>query len=239
MKKILVIVAHYDDAELMFGGIINHCVKMGFKVELLIITNGSSWITNRSDLTNDISKIRSSEQKNACKELGISKLYELNVSDGFVEYDRIVMPILKTIRKSNPNIILTHSPTEFHNDHKVVFQVVNRLCNSIDEPPPICNPYILPNVRPVINFNKLFYYARCSDINSPNIYFHELDEQDILKKCKALQNYKTQTSVINSLEKIKNEARFYGGLVGCEYCEILIEQPVKRYNVVKSLQELL
>ena len=236
MEKLLIVVAHHDDAELMFGGIINHCSSIGYKVEILVVTDGSSWYSNIKKGEN-ITKVRCKEQNKAAKLLGVSKIHYLNFQDGFISYNDIETPLLESIRKINPTLIFTHSPTEFHNDHKVIYSVVNRLCNCIDEPPLICNPFVMQNVAPVQNFKRLYYYARCSDIALKDIRFFELTQKDIDRKCEALKCYKSQSNFVKNLQKIKNESKFYGGLVGCDYAEIIIEQPMIRYKKINSLLE--
>ncbi|KKU11252.1 MAG: hypothetical protein UX15_C0012G0009 [Parcubacteria group bacterium GW2011_GWA1_45_7] len=72
VKRVLVVMAHPDDMELICGGTVARLIATGRKVRSVVMTNGGKGMQNRIDVTeNDFGKIRVGEQMAAGKVLGI------------------------------------------------------------------------------------------------------------------------------------------------------------------------
>ena len=220
--KILVITAHPDDAELMFGGTIAKYTRNGHEVEILVVTSGEVW--NKIGNTNleEVRKIRKKEAKNAAKILGVKNIHFLNLKDGKLNRYELMPILVEEIRKSNPNYILTHSQKEGHYDHKEISYSVKRVCNIDGEPAPIINPYLDSEYNQVTSFKGLYTSNPIkSGINSNTVYL-SLKKEDVERKIEAILCHKSQFQDRKEMtDKIITEARFWGNSSNEEYSELL------------------
>ena len=113
MKKLLLIMAHPDDAEMCcFGTIKKYCNK-GYTCYIVIATDGENG-TNQGNKAFD----RIQETHNAFQDLPVH-IERLGFQDGFVSYDLNLMnSICTTIKEINPEIIITHYPDEIGSEHQ-------------------------------------------------------------------------------------------------------------------------
>jgi len=224
--KLLVIGAHPDDAELMFGGTINKYSKTGNEVNIIVVTDGSNW--NRVGVRDKkkIIAIRKQEASQAAQMLGVKNIIFLDFPDGLVKKDELIQVLINKIRKINPNIILTHSEDEGHPDHVEVSRTVKRVCNKISEPAPITNHFWETSEPVVTDFKGLFTSQIIYEKFSSNVRYIKLDKQDIEMKVKAVLCHKSQF-LEQEGEWVSNrlftEAKFYGNLSYNDYSEILVE----------------
>jgi len=219
--KILVITAHPDDAELLFGGTIHKYSKNGHDVDILIVTNGESW--NKIGILDreKIIRLRKKEAKKAGKILGIKNISFLDLKDGLVNRVELIPILIDEIRKSNPNIILTHSESEGHYDHKEVSYCVKRVCNLSGEPAPIINPYWDTDEKPLESFKGLFLHHVDGKSVDFLTTFISLKEEDIVAKANAIKEFETQFPDIKQMEeKIYYEARNNGLISQVDFAEV-------------------
>jgi len=219
--KLLVITAHPDDAELMFGGTINKYTRKGHIVDVLIITNGDSWNRRGIKDSKEIGDLRQRESKLSMRKLKVNEVSFLGMKDGFVNRRELQSFLISEIRKSNPNIILSHSELEGHPDHKEVSISVKRACNEFGEPAPIVNPYFDCKENPVSNFKGLFtHHFRDSAVNLSTKYI-SLEKIDIEKKIAAILCHKSQFTDEKKLDdRIFTEAHFNGLASGTDFAEV-------------------
>jgi LmbE family N-acetylglucosaminyl deacetylase len=123
MKKvILTIGAHPDDVELHCTGSLLRFKKRGWKVFSLVCTEGKAGGENRQK-----------EQQKVWDMMGIEGEF-LNYDDGELSHNRrLVTSLDLVIGAIKPDIILTHSLWDLHNDHLAVANAVrsaNRLFSS-------------------------------------------------------------------------------------------------------------
>lgn len=115
-NKVLVVLGHPDDNEIICGGIVARLLAEGKKVRSVAMTNGGKGFQNRTDVSEEeYSKIRKSEQIEAGKELGLIEvdIFNIDIPDG--ELENTVENIGKVvfhIRQFKPDIIITQNPFE-------------------------------------------------------------------------------------------------------------------------------
>ncbi|MDY0097179.1 MAG: PIG-L family deacetylase [Candidatus Dojkabacteria bacterium] len=222
-RKVSVITAHPDDAELMFGGTIAKYTRNGHEVEIIVVTSGESW--NKIGNTNleEVRKIRKKEAMNSAKVLGVKNIHFLNLKDGRLNRYELMPLLLEEIRKINPNYILTHSPKEGHYDHKEISYSIKRLCNIDGEPAPIINPYLESKYDAVNSFKGLYTSNPIkTGINSNTVYL-SLEKEDVERKIEAVLCHKSQFQDREGMtDKIMTEARFWGNYSNQEYSELLM-----------------
>lgn len=114
--RYLFVVAHPDDEALGAGAMICKIKELGGTVSVLTLSMSSP--TRQEDLFE--------RQAESHKILGVShtinKSYE---TMKFGQYDRfqMVRDIEEAIAREEPDIIITHSPGDIHNDHKITAQI--------------------------------------------------------------------------------------------------------------------
>ena len=108
---ILVLAAHPDDAEISCGGTIAKHIALGKKVGVVDLTRGELG-------TRGTAEIRDQEATASSKVLGLSVRGNLKLRDGFfknMEEDQL--KVVETIRKYQPEIVLTNAVNDRHPDH--------------------------------------------------------------------------------------------------------------------------
>jgi LmbE family N-acetylglucosaminyl deacetylase len=116
IDRILVVLAHPDDCEIVCGSTIARLIKDKKKVRLVVTTNGGKGIKDKTGISEaEFGNNRKQEQIKGALELGIEEKenFNLNLPDGEVEHnlDNIGM-IVYHIREFKPDIIITHNPSD-------------------------------------------------------------------------------------------------------------------------------
>lgn len=220
-KKLLIITAHPDDAELLFGGTINKYVRKGNEVDILIVTNGENW--NRIGIkdSRQVKNIRQDESKKAANILNVSRVSFLGMNDGLVNCKELIPVLISKIRELDPNIIFSHSESEGHPDHKEVSMSVKRVCNQSGEPAQIVNPYWKCKQNPVSDFQGLFTHHLVDDGKTFATKYISLEKKDIEKKIEAVLCHESQFVDKDKVrDQIFTEAHFNGIASGVDYAEI-------------------
>src|SRR5688500_5055096 len=120
--NILCIAAHPDDIEILCAGTLARYAREGHQVTMAIFTSG-----NMGDAViepEQLAAIREKESRASAALIG-AKLIWSAVMDEHVfpdrEQRRIMIDIL---READPDVIFTHSPSDYHPDHRYVGQLV-------------------------------------------------------------------------------------------------------------------
>lgn len=124
MDKVLVIMAHPDDAELTVGGTIAGWVKEGKEVRYIICSAGEKGTKDRGMSPHNLAGIREREQEEAARVLGVSDVTFLRHRDGELDVNLAFREELSIIiREYMPKTIVTHDPWRpymLHPDHRAV-----------------------------------------------------------------------------------------------------------------------
>ncbi len=121
--KVLVIGAHPDDADLMFGGTAAGMIKNGHQVKFVSLTNGSAGhhIMKRKELA----ARRRKEADCSAAVIGLESYEILDIDDGELtasleNRDRVI----KLIREFAPDVIISNRLWDYHADHRAAAQLV-------------------------------------------------------------------------------------------------------------------
>lgn len=120
--NILAIGAHPDDIELNCAGTIARYAAEGHSITMAVFTSG-----NMGDLNvppNELAAIRKHEAETSAGILKARLLWP-GVTDELVfpnETQRAIM--IDLLREADPDVIITHSPNDYHPDHRYVSQLV-------------------------------------------------------------------------------------------------------------------
>jgi LmbE family N-acetylglucosaminyl deacetylase len=109
-KVILAVGAHPDDIELGCGATLFQSIKRGTKVIAVFMTEGE---------LSAPPEIRKQESINALSLLGVEEVHFGKFPDSEVPHSRKAIDFLEQIAiKNSPDIVLTHSTNDIHQDHR-------------------------------------------------------------------------------------------------------------------------
>ena len=217
-KKYLIVVAHPDDETLGCGGLISNLSEKKNLVKIIFLGEGTSCRYNESEDLKIVKKEINKREKfcrNALKILKVRDFKFFNLPCG--KFDQIpILNIAKIIeyeiKKFKPNVILTHSSSDVHVDHKICYQA--------------CLQASRPSNKNLIEEFYSFEIPSATDKNyekpfKPN-YFVEISKKSLKNKINALKCYKTEISnhpFSRSTDLIKNLAVVRGAQCGKFYAE--------------------
>ena len=115
MKTAIAIAAHPDDIELMMAGTLLLLKKQGYEIHYLNLSSGNLGTTERDSET--IKSLRLTEAQQAAKIIG-AHFHPPICNDLEIFYDdKTLRQLASIIREVKPTIILTHSPSDYMEDH--------------------------------------------------------------------------------------------------------------------------
>lgn len=113
-KRVMVVMAHPDDLEIICGGTVARLIGTGKDVRSVVMTDGGKGMQDKVDITEkDYGRLRVSEQMAAAKELGIlaDQSFNLGIPDGEIETSIAnIEKIVFHIRQFKPDAVITHNP---------------------------------------------------------------------------------------------------------------------------------
>lgn len=194
----LVLAPHTDDGEFGCGGTISNLISEGVRVIYVAFSAAEQSV--RKDLPRDILR---KEVTLATKELGI-KAQDCLVLDFEVRKfpenrQDILQKMIDLNNEYKPDIVFLPSPNDTHQDHNVIstegFRAFKRVTMLGYEVP----------------WNNLDFRTSC---------FFELSEENLSKKCNALEKYLSQSHRdYANLEFIRSLAITRGTQIGKKYAE--------------------
>jgi LmbE family N-acetylglucosaminyl deacetylase len=216
--NILAVAAHPDDLEINCAGTLARYAEQGHPVTLAVFTNG-----NMGDMKippEELAATRYAEAKASAEVIGARLLWPA-ITDELVfpnETQRSIM--IDVLREADPDVIITHSPNDYHPDHCYVSQLV------FDSYFQKGLPHIPNQSQPACRFGQAQIYHMD---NLGGIGFLPTEYVDITdvfeKKKKMLACHVSQVKPMKELAKtdmlqmIEVQARFRGFAAGCDLAE--------------------
>ncbi len=115
MVNVLAFGAHGDDLEMFCGGTLARCAARGDRVFMCVVTDGRGRPKGDPD---QIAAIRKAEAQASADVIG-AELIWLGVPDGDLKTDDATRHLfIETIRRTSPDIIITHPADDYHPDHR-------------------------------------------------------------------------------------------------------------------------
>jgi|RhiMetdeSRZDD1v2_1073273.scaffolds.fasta_scaffold391737_2 LmbE family N-acetylglucosaminyl deacetylase len=125
IPRILVVVAHPDDAEFGCGGSVARWVDQGSVVSYCLLTNGNRGSDDPTMTPERLATIREAEQRAAARSLGVEEVLFLGYPDGELEDTREARrDVVRAIRRFRPDRLVaqnpfpTLNPYSGHRDHR-------------------------------------------------------------------------------------------------------------------------
>jgi LmbE family N-acetylglucosaminyl deacetylase len=108
-KSICVIGAHPDDFEILAGGLLARCRREGTHITAIVVTDGS--------LGGDADH-RKAETEAAARVIGVNETIFLGWKDAMCQHEHdLIQEIEHQISEISPELVITHSPNDTHQDH--------------------------------------------------------------------------------------------------------------------------
>ncbi len=127
IKRALCIVAHPDDIEFFCAGSVLKLTRRGVNVDFVLVTSGDKGTDDTSLTSPELAALREAEQLVAATRLGATSVEFLRHLDAeVVESIELRRQLVREIRRSLPDLLLTFDPTpgyRQHPDHRVVGRV--------------------------------------------------------------------------------------------------------------------
>jgi LmbE family N-acetylglucosaminyl deacetylase len=216
--NILAIGAHPDDIEILCAGTLALYAQQGHTIFMASFTSGNMGDLKIPPL--ELARIRKEESEASAAILGARLLWPA-ITDELVfpnEEQRRVM--IDLIREADPDVIFTHSPNDYHPDHRYVAQLV------FDSYFQKGLPHLPAQNQPACRFGQTQVYYMD---NLGGIGFTPAEYVDITlvieTKRKMLGCHQSQVQPMRELahtdllELIEIQSRFRGFAAGCRYAE--------------------
>jgi len=230
--RILAIGAHPDDVEILCAGTLAKFHKNGDEIFICHVCDGNKGSKIYS--SEELAKIRRNEAINSAKLINATSIWA-GISDGEVTLDLSSrIKIIDVIRQSKPDLVITHSPNDYHSDHintsRLVFEAV----------------YLADLVLWKTNYPSteklpyLYYMDTLAGVNFvPDEYVDITDTIDI--KIDMMMQMKSQLGWLKDMhncdaaEFIKTVARFRGFQAGVQYAEAFVQQKMYPQGLTKRI----
>ncbi len=116
VPRLLAVMAHPDDAEILIGGTLFHLKALGWELGIVTMTAGDCG--SKTTPREEIARIRYAEAQAAAELLGATYacagLLDVEVFTNAGNLRRVV----DCMRRFNPDIVITHSPVDYMLDHE-------------------------------------------------------------------------------------------------------------------------
>lgn len=160
--RLLAVLAHPDDESLGYGGILARYAAEGVETNVVTATRGErGWFGDPSENPGleALGRIRESELRAACRELGVGRLELLGYVDGELDQAdprEAIAKIAEYLREMRPQVVLTFGQDGAygHPDHIAICQFTTAAIVCAADP-----GYVSPAGHPPHAVSKLYYLA--------------------------------------------------------------------------------
>src|ERR1051325_3588521 len=114
--RVLAVVAHPDDAELLCAGTLARARKEGAAIAICVFGCGDKGQPGKKVM--NLAKMRRKEMISSAELLG-ARLFAMNFPDGtLVQTPASTAKLVEIYRKFQPTLVLAHAPEDYHPDHR-------------------------------------------------------------------------------------------------------------------------
>lgn len=111
IERVLVVVAHPDDAEFSAGPTIALLTAAGARVDYVVTTDGSKGTEDPDVTPEQLAATRRAEQRAAADILGVTEITHLDFPDGYLEPTLdLRRAITRQVRRHRPDVVITLNP---------------------------------------------------------------------------------------------------------------------------------
>ena len=216
IKKLIVFAAHPDDETIGCGGTIKKLSQNGCEVIVVFATTGNTGIDQSRSYEKNIKNIRLKEANSAAKILGIKKIISWKNSSQELQYNiKSLHSAIKLIRKEKPDLIISHSNIDKHNDHIVLNKIITQACLKAGE-------NLLPSLGLTYRVKNVWAFE-VVDILSNVDYVVDISDQ-LKFKIDAINKYKSQHKIVKGIKNfIEGISLVRGYQIGTKNAEAFMD----------------
>lgn len=175
MNKVLFIAPHTDDAEIGCGGTISRFIKEGKDVYVMVLSAAfpsEHYIVRQKDVKPEV---LFNELKESMKILGVPEqniiVYQFQVRYLYSFRQDVLNKLLEVKKKINPDLVFIPCGDDIHQDHQVIHK---------------------EGLRAFKTTSLLGFEYPWNNIVSRANYFVKIDKDDLKRKIKSIEQYKSQ-----------------------------------------------
>lgn len=215
----LVLFAHPDDAEFMFGGTVAKWAREGCAVHYVVMTDGSAGSNHPGASREELRPVREREQRAAAEVLGVRTVAFLGELDGMLEVTLDTRrKVTREVRRVRPDVILAPDPSRLwfgngyinHADHKAAGHLALSAVMP-DAPTRLMFPELLEEGLEPFEVPNLWLGS-----NEPDTFVDISDTLDL--KLKALAQHVSQGAA-DAEARVRERARQSGEEAGLPFSE--------------------
>jgi len=223
-KNLLIIQAHPDDTEGWSAGTLALLKDKGWNISVATMTAGDmgSYVMNEEETA-----LRRKKEAAAAAKVLKADYYCLDQKDGFLfDSQEIRIKTISLIRKCKADVVITHTPFDYHKDHRTTHDIV-------DAAVMICT---LPNVpseeeplkkTPVFYHNMPFNLTDFMGFPAPEPHFFvDISGKPVEVKMEMLSHHKSQIELMHQMmgiedffDEMKKFNAYLGKMIGVEHAE--------------------
>jgi LmbE family N-acetylglucosaminyl deacetylase len=215
-RRVLAVGAHPDDIEILCAGTLARCRARGDEIVICVATNGN--MGSMSLQPAELAAVRETEARASAAHLD-AEFHWLGYPDEFIYPDHDTrMRFIEMVRAARPDLILTHAPNDYHQDHRTVSELVF-VSSFITAVPHVetASP-VHPQIAPIYYFDTLagvdFLPTEYVDITET------LETKLAMLRChKSQLEWLGDYNGIDIVEFATTVARFRGLQSGAKYAE--------------------
>jgi len=214
--NILAVGAHPDDLEILCGGTLAKYASQGHSVTMAVLTNGNM---GHPDIEpSQMAIIRKQEFECAATIIGAKTIW-MDIDDEMSVVDlpsRLAM--VDTLRQSAPDVVLTHSPADYHVDHRNTSQLV------FEAAPLACVHNIKRELPALLKQPLIYYFDTLGAVGFMPTEYVDITETIETKiamfRCHVSQDeWMCQATGFDVSEVINCVAKVRGYAAGVQYAE--------------------
>ncbi len=202
MPSVLAIAAHPDDIEFLMAGTMLQLKQRGWDLHYLNIANGccGSMETDREETA----RIRLEEAKRAAQIMG-AKFYAPIADDMAIFYTpELLAKVAAIVRQANPQILLTHAPSDYMEDHENACRLAVSAAFIKFSPNFRCDPPT-DSVTGDIAVYHAQPHGNCTTTLQPVVPEFIVDCTQVTEvKRKALEQHQSQQNWLDSTQKMNS-----------------------------------
>ncbi len=215
--RVLAIGAHPDDLEHQCGGTLARYAAEGHEVVMAHLCNGNKGGTNVT--SEELAVTREQEARDAAAVIGAEAVGGLfGDLEAFLTEEKMIQ-VVDLIREAQPDVILTHHPDDYMNDHIGTSQLV--FAAAFAATPPLMKTHVdkIVGIVPMYYFSPTdghgFLPTEYVDITD----FIETKKQMVLAHRSQIAWIRDHHGMADLEARIEAVGRFWGGQCNCTFAE--------------------
>jgi len=120
-ERILAVVAHPDDAELLCAGTLARAHQEGAVVGICVLCQGDKGQPDPP--LENLAEIRQGEMQAAAEQIGAELFFGKNPDGALFDSPEQRRQLTEMMRQFSPTLVLAHSQTDYHADHRAASQI--------------------------------------------------------------------------------------------------------------------